>query len=268
MNEANKKAQVQEFFGKATAFYAENPSHRHGADLQMLVTALAPKPGDLALDVATAAGHTAHALAPHVAQVVGLDLTAEMQVQFERGAAERGLSNVRFIVGDAEALPFADASFNIVTVRRAAHHFPNIEKALAEMARVLQPGGRLGVVDMVAPENPAGARLLNELEIARDSSHVRAYSASEWRTNVTLAGLEIVSAEIQEEHMNWMQWLKPRAADSPEAAAAGLAYMRAPAEARAYVASDGPDGRTFFKRRIVLVARKPQGSLLPSAASR
>lgn len=260
MSESSKKAQVQEFFAKTTAFYAENPSHRQGSDLQMLVTALAPQPTETALDVATAAGHTAHALAPHVAEVVGLDLTPEMQAQFERGAVDRGLANVRFVVGDAEALPFADASFDIVTVRRAAHHFPDIEKALAEMARVLRPGGRLGVADMVAPDDPAGARLLNSLEIARDSSHVRAYSAPEWRTNVAAAGLEILSVEIEEEPMSWTQWLKPVAADGPEAAAAEAAYAAAPAETRAYVASDGPDGRasrTFFKRRIVLVARKP-----------
>lgn len=253
----DKKAQVQAFFSNAAAFYAHNPSHRQGADLHMLLRALAPARHEHALDVATAAGHTAHALAEHAAAVVGLDLTPAMQAEFERGAAARGLTNVRFQLGDAEALPFPDASFDIVTVRRAAHHFPNIDTALAEIARVLQPGGRLGIADMVAPDNPAGARLLNELEIARDSSHVRAYSAAEWRANVARAGLEIVSAEIEQERMSWTQWLKPRAADSPEAAAAGLAYMRAPAEARAYVASDGPDGRTFFKRRIVLVARKP-----------
>lgn len=256
--EQDKKEQVKAFFSQHASAYAASSSHRSGADLELLIRLLDPKPHHLALDVATATGHTAHALAPLVAEVLGVDLTPAMQAQFEQGALERGVNNVRFQVADAEALPFADGSFDIVTSRRAPHHFPHIRQAVAEMARVLKPGGRLGISDMTAPELPAGAELLNALEIARDASHVRAYTLSEWRALAEGAGLRVLHLEVEEEPMPWIRWLYPVAADGPESRQADAILTAAPAEVAELVAKESPDGRMFFKRRAVMVAEKLQ----------
>lgn len=252
---AEVKQLVHAFFGRYAEHYAESHSHREGADLDRLITLLQPMPAERVLDVATGAGHTALRLAEHVGSVVGLDYTPAMRVPFERLARGRGLRNVRFQVGDAELLPFPDATFDIVTCRRASHHFPRVDQAVSEMARVLRPGGRLGIADMTALDE-AVAGLLNALEIARDSSHVRACTPAEWRHLVEQAGLEILTLEIEVEPIPWERWLSPRPPDGPEAAAAERALGEAPPEVARHIVEQRPEGRYFIKRRVVLVARK------------
>jgi ubiquinone/menaquinone biosynthesis C-methylase UbiE len=88
---------------------------------------------------------------------------------------------VLFVLGDAEALPFATRSFDVVACRLAPHHFPHPERFVDEVARVLKPDGRFGVTDNVAPENTAGAAFLDELERLRDPSHVRCLPVHAWR---------------------------------------------------------------------------------------
>src|SRR5579859_5023638 len=127
-----------------------------------------PRPGDVALDVATGAGNAAFAVAPHVARLVGLDLTPEMLELSRRRAAEKGLGNLDWVLGDAARLPFRAGTFDIYTVRAAPHHFPDLGLALREAWRVLAPGGRAAFVDCTPPE--AARDHLHPIEVARDPS--------------------------------------------------------------------------------------------------
>lgn len=92
------------------------------------------------LDVATGAGHTALLFAPYVAQVVAGDVTFSMLRTTAELAAARGIGNVVPAGADAQALPFAADSFDLVTCRLGAHHFPQVAAFVAEAARVLRPG--------------------------------------------------------------------------------------------------------------------------------
>lgn len=255
------KERVRQFFTRHAEAYRLSPSHRAGWDLGRLVQLLEVRPGEEALDVATATGHTAFALAAQGARVTGLDLTPEMEPAFRRGAEEAGVEGVAFHVGDAERLPFPDASFHIVTCRRAAHHFPDAARAVGEMARVLKPGGRLGIVDMITPDHPEAGELMNRLERVRDSSHLRAFSEREWRGMVHDAGLVIRQAVVQVEEIPFDQWLYPVAPDSPEGRETRRIAEREQGEglgAAHELLGRGEDGfLTFRKRRIVLVAVKP-----------
>lgn len=123
------KSEIQKQFGKNAHQYAVSEGHAHGDDLDILIELLEPAPDMRVLDVATGAGHTAAAIAPLVASVVAIDLTAEMVHEAEQLFSRRGLRNAAARVMDAEALLFPDASFDAVTCRIAPHHFPNIEKA-------------------------------------------------------------------------------------------------------------------------------------------
>jgi len=246
---------VKQFFGRHAADYAANPGFRQGDDLSRLMELLEPRPEHAGLDVATATGHTAFALAERVRVVIGLDLTPEMEGEFARGADERGLTNLRFQLGEVDALPFPDAAFDVVTCRRAGHHFPDLGAALKEMSRVLKPGGRLGIIDMTAPE--AGSiQLLNLLEIARDHSHVRACTPEEWTRLVTAAALKLERVEVQEEPMPWQRWLRPVSLDSDEACEAEQILADAVPEVRAELIRDTADGRVFLKRRVILTATR------------
>ena len=181
------KARVRAQFGASAENYVAS-LHATGRDLAALVAARPLTGSERVLDVGTGPGHTALAFAPHVASVTGLDLVPEMLAQARKLAAERGVQNARYELGDAEAMPFPDASFEVVTCRMCFHHFAAPDRALAEMARVLVPGGSLRLVDSYAPEDDAQDDFLDRIERIRDPSHVRNYRLSEWRDMLQAAG--------------------------------------------------------------------------------
>ncbi|MGA9938749.1 MAG: methyltransferase domain-containing protein, partial [Candidatus Acidiferrales bacterium] len=130
-----------------------------------------------------------------VAEVVAYDMTEPMLRETARNAAARGLANVKTQQGIAEALPFEDASFDIVTVRQAPHHFADVRAAVREMARVAKPGARVVIVDSASPEDASLGRQWNHIEKLRDPSHVRNYTPSEWRAMIADAGLRVTFEE-------------------------------------------------------------------------
>jgi ubiquinone/menaquinone biosynthesis C-methylase UbiE len=81
---------------------------------------------DNLLDIATGGGHVANAMAPFFNAVTALDITADMIKEAEKFIRLNGHENVSFIQGDAENIPVPDESFEVVTCRIAAHHFPNV----------------------------------------------------------------------------------------------------------------------------------------------
>ena len=124
-----------------------------------------------ALDSGSGAGALAFALAPHVREVVAVDVVPELLEQ-GRKRAER-FPNVSFVEGDATTLPFDAGAFDLAGSLRTLHHIARPELAVAELARVTRPSGRVLVVDQIAPVDPLGALALNAFERARDPSHAR-----------------------------------------------------------------------------------------------
>ncbi|TGE22304.1 methyltransferase domain-containing protein [Hymenobacter aquaticus] len=150
------------------------------------------QPTDTVLDVATGTGFTALAFAPHVQSVVGLDVSTGMLTEARKRQQEQGLTNVLWVTGAAEALPFLDASFSLVTCRVAPHHFESVPQFLAEVARVLRPGGRFLLADTTVPDHePRSSEWQNKVEKLRDPSHVRNLSPEEWRAALEEAGLRV-----------------------------------------------------------------------------
>ncbi|HVS85685.1 MAG TPA: methyltransferase domain-containing protein [Gaiellaceae bacterium] len=137
-------------------------------DVQRLVL---PRGDERALDAGTGAGALAFALAPLVREVVGLDRVPEL-LEHARSRAE-GVANVEFVEGDMTALPFEDFSFDLAGTLRTIHHVHRPELAVAELARVTRPGGRVLVVDQLAPSDPLEALERDRFEHARDSAHER-----------------------------------------------------------------------------------------------
>lgn len=250
-------AGVQAFFSRHAEAYRQNPGHRSGADLFALIKALDPQPHHRLLDVATAAGHTGLTFAPRVGEVVGLDITPAMAEVFAREAKARGVQNARFVIGDVQALPFADRSFDLVTCRRAAHHFGDVAAAVAEMARVLRSGGRLGLVDMTPPANPQAAALFNSLERIRDASHVEALTPGRWAAIVERAGLELERLEVLVDPQPLEGWLYPVASEPGVLAQLEDRWQQDEVAVREQVVRQSPGGWVYIKRRVLLVAQKP-----------
>jgi len=143
------------------------------------------------------------------------------------------------VVSRAEDLPFADGSFDVVTCRIAAHHFQEIRKAIAEMARVTQ---RLVVIE----DNVFVDEGVEEAERLRDPTHVRCYSEEEWKEMLTEAGLEVERVEHFERHPVLEDWLAR--VETPPADAARV---------RELLAENVAGGRLTLKS-IVVKARLTQ----------
>jgi SAM-dependent methyltransferase len=108
-----------------------------------LVEALAPQPGERWLDVGTGTGEVAFRAARAGADVTGSDLSPALIETAKRQGAEQGLT-VRFEVGDAERLPYGDASFDVVSSSVGMIFAPDHAAVASELARVVRPGGRVG----------------------------------------------------------------------------------------------------------------------------
>lgn len=184
------------------------------AEPAKLVAMAAPQPTDRLLDIATGGGHTALTFAPHVGHVVASDLALGM-LNAARSYAQQKSADIEFTAADAEALPFKDASFDIVSCRIAQHHFPDVFRFMQECARVLRPGGRLVMQDQVTPEPDAAARYLDSFERLRDPSHHRIYSELEWRGLYLDVGLTVDHVELARHRTSLVTWAE-RQDCSPE----------------------------------------------------
>ena len=196
----NKEDEARRIFGARAAYYATSGAHADHQVLSRVVALAAPEPHWTALDIATGAGHTAFAVSQRVRKVAATDLTVEMLLQAEMLRASRGIANVSFQVADVHALPFRAGTFDLVTCRRAAHHFSMIEHALAEMGRVLVPGGRIVIDDRSVPEDDFVDATMNRLDSCHDPSHVRQYRPTEWRGLFESHGLEVEALEPYVQH--------------------------------------------------------------------
>ena len=142
----SKEQARQEFTRRAEGFRKWKPQEetQGRAATQILLRSARVKPGMQVLDLASGAGDPALALAEVVGpsgHVTATDLVPEMLVVAEEFARERGLANLSFRQADAEALPFPDQAFDVVTCRFGVMFFPNVQRALGEIRRVLKPGG-------------------------------------------------------------------------------------------------------------------------------
>jgi len=251
------QASVVARFSAAAERYAASAVHASGPDLARLVEGATLRGDERVLDVGTGAGHTALALAEGAREVVACDLSEAMLEQARRAARERGLGNVRCRHGDAEELPFRDASFDVVSCRMCAHHFARPERAVAEMARVLRPGGRLVLSDSVAPEDPAADTLLNAVELLRDPSHVRDHPVSTWRTWLRAAGLgEELLARLGLE-LDFDDWFARMGTGEASALAVRRLFAGAPPEVSSQLGFDPARPERWAIPAAVLRGKRP-----------
>jgi ubiquinone/menaquinone biosynthesis C-methylase UbiE len=199
------KTLVQEQFGKTAASYLTSTPHALGKSLQRLVDLTKPQKNWRVLDVATGGGHVAYTFAPHVERVWATDITQEMLDMVKGEAAKRGLGNLRTTYAKAEALPFEDKSFDLVTCRIAPHHFDSIAEFLVEVHRVLKPNGVCAIVDNVVPEGNVG-HYINAFERFRDPSHLRAWPMQEWRDAFKTAGFAVTHEQQIYKNMEFKTW--------------------------------------------------------------
>jgi arsenite methyltransferase len=117
------------------------------------------EPGERVLDLGSGAGTDSLVAAQMVGEgghVTGIDMTAAMLAKARIAAAQMGMTNVEFVEGEAESLPFPDESFDVVISNGVIDLIPDKDAVFSELNRVLVPGGRMQVAD-VTIQNPVSA---------------------------------------------------------------------------------------------------------------
>jgi ubiquinone/menaquinone biosynthesis C-methylase UbiE len=249
------KERVRAAFGAAAESYVTSERHRSGDDLAIFVEWAQPVSTDRALDISTGGGHTALAIAPHVHSVAVTDLTPRMLATARTFLTEQGVANATYVIADAERLPFLDASFELVMVRIAPHHYADAPRAAREMSRVLASGGRLLFIDNIAPEDPELDRLMNDWERRRDPSHVRAYTETEWRSMLAEAGLSVTRVETRRKAYLFAGWAERMRLPDDERAALEADMLSAPSRVRDYFEIQEQDGNVVSWTGDYLILR-------------
>jgi SAM-dependent methyltransferase len=184
---------TQDLWSERAEAYRTSAIHSSGDDLDLVVEWCEPGPGVTVLDVATGGGHVARRLRDAGASVVTVDPAPGMGAD---------------TTAPAESLPFADASFDAVACRIAAHHFADVLTAVKEMARVARDR-------VVICDNTFVSEASEEADKLRDPSHVRNYGAAEWHSFFELAGLEVADEAFMQRPLELQPWLD-RTGTSPE----------------------------------------------------
>jgi ubiquinone/menaquinone biosynthesis C-methylase UbiE len=232
---ADDKRATADSFGVAADAYLDSDVHRQGADLDRLASWCAD--ATRALDVATGAGHTAGAVA-----AAGVPHTVATDASPEMVATTVGEFDVEGVVSDAERLPFADDAFDAVTCRIAAHHFPDPEAFVDEVARVLAPGGTFALEDNVAPEDDDLGQFINRVESLRDTTHVESYATSQWHEWLAAAGFDVEETVHLKKTLTFDPWTAAQSLSSEDRDRVERVLLDASEEAAEFYEVDVVDG--------------------------
>ena len=149
------------------------------------------------LDAGAGTGGLAFAIAPLVQEVIAVDLVPAL---LDEGRKRAGpFPNVTFVEGDVTKLDFEDGSFDLAGTVRTLHHVPRPELVVAELVRVTRFGGRVLIIDQIAPIDPLAAVELDRFERARDPSHMRTLPDTDVRALLDANRLVLQSSLFEQE---------------------------------------------------------------------
>lgn len=209
--EPNHQDKILERFTATADVFAESVRTMRVEESDRLVelatAGIALDSESLAIDVACGPGTFTRPFASRVRRAIGVDLTPAMIEKARAEAARAGITNIEFIRGDIYALPFAEGVASIVACGYAFHHMQEPARALVEMARVLRPGGRVAIVDIIAAEG-SGGTIQNKIERVRDPSHTSAQTVSQFHSLIRGAGLRLLSEEARPHWYDFDLWMR------------------------------------------------------------
>lgn len=196
----------REFSKQAASFDKSGLTLSSQEYLSWMVDILPLQSGFRVLDVAAGTGHLSRAIAPHVQQVIAIDMTQEMLREARKAAAGACIENILFEEADAAALPYQDNSFEMVLSRFAIHHFEKPELQLKEMVRVCRPEHIVGIIDLLSPVDEDLIAPYNRLERLRDPSHTVALTESELTKAMRISGLSVQQIATRDISVDFERW--------------------------------------------------------------
>ena len=202
-----QKELVRDQFTRTAQVFGDFAVASRVAEAERLARMVRVTSSDRGVDIASGPGTLALRFARHVRWIYALDLKPAILHRARNSAAEQGLRNVAFALGDAQAVPFADGSLDIAVTSYSLHHMSDPGRVIGEMARVVRRGGCVGVLDIFVPEDPRVADLNNRIERIRDASHTRTIARSEFDVHFTEHGLRILETYVDVQPRPFDHWM-------------------------------------------------------------
>jgi SAM-dependent methyltransferase len=248
---------IREEFTRQSQSFGRSAAMTSAQTLGALIE-LVPEDGQARwIDAACGPGVIARAMAGRVGSVSGVDLTPAMIEEAERRAGEEGIDNVGFTLGDATALDFADGSFDGAITRLSLHHIPAPGRVVAEMARVVRPGGWVVVSDLAADRDGEAAAWREEVERLRDPSHWACRTPESLRRMGLAAGLVVEHEELMQVDIDFDDWLARGSGGPAAAPLVAQLLTEQPVEAESFRVVEGEDGRRLHQHYWLARWRRP-----------
>lgn len=245
MADPNQLDRVRERFTRTAEQFARFSLTTRAEEAELLMQLAAPQETESALDLACGPGTFTCALARGVRWAVALDLTPALMEQARAAARRSGLGNVAFGCANAMALPLADVSLDLAVCGYSLHHFSEPGRAIHELARVVRPGGRVALMDLVAPEEAGRAAANNHIERVRDASHCTTLRPADFHALAEAAGLRVREDRLSERWRSFDDWMRIAGWEPGDAA-----YI----ETRRLMEAAIPGDTAGFRPRVVIAA--------------
>lgn len=202
------KASVQRLFNNLSTPYACFVFSHYRGETRRDVAWIKPNPRELVLDLACGPGTLALELGRYGCRVYAVDLAEKMISLARRAARRRNKLGVHFAVADAERLPLPSNCFDLVTCGYSLANFPALPPVVAEMFRVTRPGGRVAILEAVAPEDAGQRTVLNRLEQLRSAgAPARLLCSTDLRALFERANFLLLDGQVRERRRRLDDWL-------------------------------------------------------------
>ena len=183
-------------FNSNSQNYATSAVHQRSPTIDRLHALLAEEPVDSVCDVGCGAGHLGLSFAGRARRIVLVDPAPNMLAAARQIAAERDVS-VETCQSRAEEIPLSSGQFDLVCSRLAAHHFSDVGASIAQIARIVRPGGTVAIIDHHGDDDPEADEFNHRLELLHDPTHVRSYTKNRWLEILRDAGITVAHCEAE-----------------------------------------------------------------------
>lgn len=248
---------IREEFTHQAGSFGSSAAMTSAQTLGALIELVPEDAGARWIDVACGPGVISRAMAGRVGSVSGVDLTPAMVEEAERRARADGIDNVSFALGDATALDLADASFDGAITRLSLHHIPAPGRVVAEMARVVRPGGLVAVSDIVGDGDGEAAAWREEIERLRDPSHWVCRTPEQLRRMGAMAGLVVEHEELVQVDIDFDDWLARGSGGRAATPLVDELLAQRPEGAESFRVTSGEKGRRLHQRYWLGRWRRP-----------
>ncbi len=240
------------FFKNFANEYSKSKSHKFGEDLTLL-DQMIEGGVEKCLDIATGTGFTALVLSKKCKMVVAIDQTSSMADKASELFRSNNLNNIELRIVNFEDFS-SDYEFDVITIRRALHHFKDKDIFFKKANHLTKMNGSLIIADMISPENDS-LDIFNALERLRDPTHVGALKENNLKSYLEKYGFKILDSRISIEDLSFSDWLYP-VDPSSEIGKKCREFLEDLDEISLHNIGYDPHKGTLHKKRIIVRGKK------------